>query len=693
MGCKKHINTRKRVFSKNYLDIYLYKSYTNSKMLTRKVILISILFAICLSSATARLNLDSLYKILEATKDDTAKVNMLVKAGRAALYRPINTFPYGEQVISISKKINYPIGLVNGYRLKGAYYLELKNNVPNALKYFQMADSICHLYPGDEYKEGLGAVQYCYGTIQLREGNNAGAVQYYIKALEILESVKSKTFLIRTYNNLANIYLFMNVWDKAEFYEKKCLKILEENSDTNALPLAYLTMADILIDQERFKEALPYILKAQKLGFLGNNFNVLYLSYSQLGKYYANSVNDYKQAINCTLKAMEYEEKIGSLWFQARVKNILAYYYVKNHQFEEGKITSRFAYHIADSLKFNDLIYKSLCNMALSEAPLGQYKQAYHHLLRSYDLKDSITSAENNKQINNLEALYQSEKKENEISELKKNQKISALMMKKKNMTIYALFVTMALFFGVAFSINRNIQHKRIIVKKENEIQKHKINELENERMLLATQSVLKGEDSERKRLARDLHDGLGGLLSGVKIAFNNMKGNLVLSSESVNDFNQALCMLDSSITELRRVAHNMMPEALMKLGLKDTLTDFCNELGKINPMQIDFQFYGQFERVESNLEINIYRIIQELVNNAIKHSEAKELVVQLIQEPKRLCFIVLDNGKGFELDDIQHTKGMGLASIKSRVDSFKGQLEIISKPGKGTEITIEFFI
>jgi signal transduction histidine kinase len=209
----------------------------------------------------------------------------------------------------------------------------------------------------------------------------------------------------------------------------------------------------------------------------------------------------------------------------------------------------------------------------------------------------------------------------------------------------------------------------------------------------LATQSVLKGEESERKRLARDLHDGLGGLLSGVKTALNNMKGNVILTGENVDSFSQALGMLDNSITELRRVAHNMMPEALMKLGLKDTLTDFCNELDKVNPMNIAFQFYGQFSRVDTNLEINAFRIIQELVNNAIKHSEAKELVVQMIQEPNRLCFIVLDNGKGFNLKDLEHTKGIGLASIKSRVDSFNGQLEINSKPGKGTEITVEFLI
>jgi len=150
---------------------------------------------------------------------------------------------------------------------------------------------------------------------------------------------------------------------------------------------------------------------------------------------------------------------------------------------------------------------------------------------------------------------------------------------------------------------------------------------------------------------------------------------------------------LDSSINELRRVARNMMPEALMKLGLKDSLNDFCNELTETQPMHVSFQFYGTFERVDANLEINAYRIVQELVNNAIKHAEAKELIVQMIQEPNRLCYIVLDNGKGFDLQSIGDKKGIGLANIKSRVDLFKGHLEINSTIDKGTEISIEFIL
>jgi signal transduction histidine kinase len=239
----------------------------------------------------------------------------------------------------------------------------------------------------------------------------------------------------------------------------------------------------------------------------------------------------------------------------------------------------------------------------------------------------------------------------------------------------------------------RSYRQKQKLAKQENEIQKHKIKELENEKMLLATQSVLQGEETERKRLARDLHDGLGGLLSGAKIAFNNMKGNVMLDSENVGVFNHALGLLDTSITELRRVAHNMMPEALIKLGLQNALSDFCFELNKANPINIAFQFYGHFERIDANLEINAYRIIQELVNNAIKHSKAKELTVQMIQEKERLCFIVQDNGIGFDITLLDPTKGVGLTSVKSRVDSFNGQMEIHSEPNNGTEITVEFAI
>ncbi len=163
-----------------------------------------------------------------------------------------------------------------------------------------------------------------------------------------------------------------------------------------------------------------------------------------------------------------------------------------------------------------------------------------------------------------------------------------------------------------------------------------------------------------------------------------------MLSSESVTLYNKALSMLDSSIQELRRVAHNMMPENLMKFGLKDALGDFCHSLEN-KQMHINYQHFGTQNRFDHKIEISLYRIAQELINNALKHSQATELIVQLIQENSRVNLTVQDNGKGLDTAVLKTAKGAGMANIRSRVESLKGKFDIASEPDKGTEISVEF--
>jgi two-component system, NarL family, sensor kinase len=204
----------------------------------------------------------------------------------------------------------------------------------------------------------------------------------------------------------------------------------------------------------------------------------------------------------------------------------------------------------------------------------------------------------------------------------------------------------------------------------------------------------LQGEESERRRLARDLHDGLGGLLSGVKLNLMNLKkGNYTLTHEFENNFNNALNLLDNTIGELRRVAHNMMPESLVKFGLKDSLQDFCSQVNGGNKINIQFQFFGEGKRLDNSLENAVYRISQELINNSLKHAEANELIVHIIQDVSRIHLSVQDNGKGFNLDKLDTAKSAGLKNIRARVESFNGTIDIVSVPGKGTEISVEFII
>ncbi|WP_462250666.1 sensor histidine kinase, partial [Ferruginibacter sp.] len=180
---------------------------------------------------------------------------------------------------------------------------------------------------------------------------------------------------------------------------------------------------------------------------------------------------------------------------------------------------------------------------------------------------------------------------------------------------------------------------------------------------------------------------------SGVKFSLSNMKDNLIITPDNMTVFERSLDMLDTSIKELRRVAHNMMPELLTKFGLDEALKEYCNSINATNLLSVKYQSIGMDTRLEKSGEIIIYRIIQELLNNIMKHAAAKEATVQVVKEEGRLSIIVEDDGKGFDTALIKNNKGAGLTSIQSRVDYLKGQLEIHSETGKGTLVNIEFNI
>jgi len=269
-----------------------------------------------------------------------------------------------------------------------------------------------------------------------------------------------------------------------------------------------------------------------------------------------------------------------------------------------------------------------------------------------------------------LETKYETGKKDQQIADMARNQRM--MLMTGIVGLLAVASILMALFFRYRLTNSRKT------------LAEQRVSQLEQEKKLIATQAVLDGETSERSRLARDLHDGLGSMLSVIKLNLNDIKEGVTLEAEDVGHFNNALSMLDDSIKELRRVAHNMMPDSLMRYGLKVSLTDFCHSVSNAQ-----FHFFGTDKRLDSKLEIMVYRTVHELVNNAIKHAEAEMINVQIIQENERLSVIVHDNGIGFNTSAIKG--GMGLSNIEKRVKVFNGEMNIYSQPGKGTEINIEF--
>jgi signal transduction histidine kinase len=171
------------------------------------------------------------------------------------------------------------------------------------------------------------------------------------------------------------------------------------------------------------------------------------------------------------------------------------------------------------------------------------------------------------------------------------------------------------------------------------------------------------------------------------------MKENLVMTPENQQAFERSMDMLDSSIREMRRVAHNMMPEALVRFGLDTALTDFCNEINQSGALKIIYQSIGmEGIAIDQTTSITIYRIVQELINNTMKHSGATSAIVQLTKSNDQLSLTVEDDGKGFDTKILKTNKGIGWVNIQNRVEFLKGKLDINSKEGEGTSVHIELY-
>ncbi len=309
-------------------------------------------------------------------------------------------------------------------------------------------------------------------------------------------------------------------------------------------------------------------------------------------------------------------------------------------------------------------------HLVIASISLGKAEDATHYFNEYRKVIDYRINKNYQKSLSEMEVKYGTEKQQLKIDSLEKTKRLTLF-------TSIAGALVSLLIILLLISRQHNISHKKLLAEQ-------KVAQLEQEKKLIATQAVLDGETAERARLARDLHDGLGGMLSVIKLNLHDVKKGINLEGEDVSRFNQALDMLETSTKELRRVAHNMMPESLSRYGLKASLQDFLSNIPNAR-----LHHFGEDSRIDPKLEIILYRIAYELVNNALRHADAKNINVQIVQHPDLISLTVQDDGKGFDPESV--TDGHGLQNAKSRIASLNGNMNVLSAAGQGTEIIVEF--
>ena len=540
------------------------------------------------------------------------------------------------------------------------------------------------------------SLQYI-GDQLISKNRYSEAMRFISLALAIEEPRKDEIRKADLLDEIAAIYYYQEIYPKAKQYYTSAYDIYVKARDSAKLAMIYSHMGNLegsrgycekRTDEQKKNDlhnAISYFEKSVDLcKRLGKEDRVVHGNLNIAAMY--NNLNEPEKALPLLNDALAYYKRTGNKQMVASTHFTLGDTYKMKREYAKALEFFREALRLSAENKDTGgdvWVYEKI---AETYKDAGDYKNALNTYITFITMRDSIFSAEKSQQIIELETKYDTAKKEQQIGNLTHQKKI-------RNIILVSLAVLLVTLAAVAFTITRNLKARKKLAEQNLIIKEQKIAELEKERQLIATKAVLHGEETERKRMAHDLHDGLGGLLSGVKINLWNMKENAVISSDNITAFNQALGLLDNSIQELRRIAHNLMPETLMHYGLRTALQDFVNQLPAAK-CKISYHSYGNEFRYQNDIELAAYRITQELVNNALKYSEAAKIDVQLFLEESRLSVQVSDNGKGFDTAVLnENLEGKGLQSIRNRVTMLKGKFEISSTVDEGTEAIIEFSV
>jgi hypothetical protein len=307
------------------------------------------------------------------------------------------------------------------------------------------------------------------------------------------------------------------------------------------------------------------------------------------------------------------------------------------------------------------------------------FEKAALSLNKLNKLKDSINDTKQNIAISEIKEQFDNEKlrADNLESEGKR----------KQNQNIaYGLAGSLALGSIIAFLTFKNAKRRQVVAEQEKEIEFQKLGSLLKEQELNAIDAMIEGQEKERQRIANDLHDDLGGLMANVKLHFNALQ-----VKESPELYSKTNSLIEEAYQKVRSVAHAKNSGVIAKQGLLVAVQNMANKISTANQLQIQVVDHGLDNRLENSLELTLFRIIQELVTNVIKHAEATEVTIHLTNHEDCINIMVEDDGKGFNPQQITKTNaGMGISSIDKRVEHLDGKMTIESEKNKGTSVIID---
>ncbi len=577
---------------------------------------------------------------------------------------------YGYQALELANELGDSLLIAEAYNNIGVVYYR-NSDYDSAIIIYEKALEISQRGGLDLLAARLDSK---IGVAYLELGKYGLSVKYQLRAVRYFEETQDSIKMSQCYTNLARVYYENHEYEKANSYDEKALDIFVRYDYSYGMATTYGSMALNFQETGDYEKAITYLEKAlglfKELNYKSNVATAL-LNLGQLHRKYGNT----KKGIAYYREAIDLAKEINDLHTYAATSANLANIYAETNNFKEAENLYLQTLEIAQEMKTLKVEHQCYRELARLYEKTGQYKKSLAYKSKQYVVHDSIYNIEKYEQLSELETKYETEKKEQEIELWKVENELKQLTIKRQQIFIIGTVTGIILLLAIAFLwYNRKrLQQKAILEAEKNKYRKKLL------------EASIDAEEKERKRIARELHDGVAQQLGGLKMAWQSISKEY--KGKSVDKLAEITKTLDDATDEVRNISHQMMPKSLGTNGLVYAIEDMLDKTFKYSTIKYGFEHYGVEGRFNEKIELSLYRVCQELVNNVIKHSGADFISIQLFKNKRHLILILEDNGKGMQGNNKK--PGIGLLNIASRIDTINGEVNYEPGPESGTVATI----
>ncbi|WP_316811469.1 sensor histidine kinase [Pedobacter heparinus] len=660
-------------------------------MKIKSAILILLLLAFSRTWAQApqinKIHLDSLQKALKFAKSDTAKArnNFLL-----CRYFTDVDFEKAKMYLMAGRELSKKDAFLwaSSFFYEGRMY-----ETVDLVKGNQFYITAIKLFDKINTKDAntlKGKTIFNYSINLYKQNNDEEVVKLLLNnAIPTALKINDDGLLSRSYVMVAKTFNNLRQYDKALIYYQKASNLLKKtNPKSNILYTSYLDEARIYCMLDKYSKVKVLLEKVADIETLFPKSLELFAYYEVTSTYYMQGLKQYKLALNEIEKGIALAGQIRNYNRLGTFKLLKYNLYLKEKKYESAIAVLKDV--VKDSGYIESPRSKQSVYLEFNKTYklMGNIPEAYNWLEKYTTVTDSIKILDDNKHINELEIKFRNVQNQQKITKLESEKQESVLKNKNQRLLMWLLVSICVILAVFAIAIFFNFKNKKKLSVQSEELLRQKIIESEQQKQIEVSQALLKGSEAERNRLAQDLHDGLGGMLAGVKINLSSLANSKEMEHNNF-ELQKIIGQLDGSVSELRNIARNMMPQTLTKFGLETAINELCENTMHPN-LTIEFEALNVSPNIPFAKQTIIYRIVQEILANGLKHANATEIVLQCSQNINRFYITAEDNGKGFDVDEAKFNNGLGLGSIKNRVDYLNGIIDISSVKGEGTTINIE---